>query len=237
MIIYCIMLCMTKLIKVALSLILAVTVWLFTPIETAFAEGAKYAVADKKNLAYLCSEKNSSTAIFAIPYTYCVEIISSDGEWYYVKYAADEGAYRALYGYCLRENLTPVTTLPERVYLDKQVAVTFTQQNNPQTLPSLTEITVNAAYYGVFYQADVAYSYVLYGSTFGYILGANDDYPLNSFATAGTNTPSSPSSATAKESGASAKIIIACVLCALAATVLILLYFTGKRKKLFQPKN
>ena len=56
---------------------------------------SSYARADARDI-YFCKDKNS-TALFAIPYTYCVEIISADGEWYYVRYGEANNIYEPLY--------------------------------------------------------------------------------------------------------------------------------------------
>ena len=62
---------------------------------TASAVGARYARADAKDI-YFCERKDLSYALFTIPYTYCVEILSADGDWYYVKYGEDASLYKAL---------------------------------------------------------------------------------------------------------------------------------------------
>ena len=55
----------------------------------------RYARADARDI-YFCERKDLNYALFTIPYTYCVEILSTDGEWYYVKYAEDISHNRAL---------------------------------------------------------------------------------------------------------------------------------------------
>ncbi|MDE6597418.1 MAG: hypothetical protein K2K60_02130 [Clostridia bacterium] len=190
---------------------------------------ATYAQATARNV-YFYKDKDTSTALFAIPYTYCVRILSEEDEWYYVRYADDSGFYRALYGYCLKENLIPVDVPPENVYLNKAVTVTYKTEAPPiGSLPVLNELTVTAAFYGTYYVGGVALSYVLCENptgedSFGYINGANDDYPLNEL-------PSPPEPAAPKKKGANAKLIIALSLTALAAAALVILYFTGRHKR------
>lgn len=167
-------------------------------------------------------------ALFTIPYTYCVEIISSDGEWYYVKYGADEALYKTLYGYCLKSNLTPIDEPPQNVYLNMPVTVKFRPDAPSGSLPVLGEIDVTVAFYGTYYSGATAYSYVLYNGEFGYIYGANDDYPLNEIPEPEQPDPQ-PSGG-----GSNAKLITVLALTALAAAVLIVLYVTG-RKRYFKP--
>ncbi|MDE7306687.1 MAG: hypothetical protein K2N33_04790, partial [Clostridia bacterium] len=114
---------------------------------------ATYAQAVARNV-YFYKEKDTSTALFAIPYTYCVRILSSDEDWYYVRYADDGGLYRALYGYCLKDNLTLTDVPPENVYLNKSVTVTYKTEAPPiGSLPVLSELNITAAFYGTYYMS------------------------------------------------------------------------------------
>lgn len=199
----------------------------FYPAKTAGAATARYARADARDV-YFCERKDLNYALFTIPYTYCVEIISSDGEWYYVKYGADEALYKTLYGYCLKSNLTPIDEPPQNVYLNMPVTVKFRPDAPSGSLPVLGEIDVTVAFYGTYYSGATAYSYVLYNGEFGYIYGANDDYPLNEIPEPEQPAPQ-PSGG-----GSNAKLITVLALTALAAAVLIVLYVTG-RKRYFKP--
>ena len=233
------MLCMTKFIKTPLCCILIVINLILTANFTVFharADERVFAMTDEKNLTYICTAKSSATAIFAVPYTYCVEIISGDGEWYYVKYADESEGYRPVYGYCLKEHLTVLSEPPQNVFLVKHVKVNFCQQSGSPSLPTITDIMVNAAYYGVYYQAGMAYSYVYYNNSFGYIQGANDDYIRNTLPASGDNfiPPDYVEQPAKKENNV--KLAVAVILTALAVVLLTLLYFTGKRKKFFGKK-
>ena len=196
----------------------------FSPRGVARAATTRYARADARDI-YFCKEKDSTYALFTIPYTYCVEIISTEGDWYYVKYAEDNALYEALYGYCLSKNLTPVDKPPENIYLNMPVTVTYRTDMPTGSLPVLNELNVTAAFYGTFYSGPTAYSYVRYDGKFGYIYGANDDYPLNEIPidAEGTEKPS-------KGKGANTKLITVLALTAVAAAVLIVLYLTGRRR-------
>lgn len=198
------------------------------PTETASAVSARYARADAKDI-YFCERKDLNYALFTIPYTYCVEILSTDGDWYYVKYGEDAGLYKSLYGYCLSRDLTPVEEPPENIYLNMPVTVTYKTDAPTGSLPVLSELNVTAAFYGTYYSGATAYSYVLYDGKFGYIYGANDNYPLNDIP-----EPEPVPEQTSGKSGGDKKLIIALALTAVAAATLIILYLTG-RKRYFKP--
>ena len=201
----------------------------FAPHVAAEAATLKYGRADSREI-YFCDKKDLNTALFAIPYTYCVEILSSDGEWYSVKYAEDSPPYRALYGFCLKENLTPVSDPPENIYLNMPVTVTFRTDAPAGSLPVLDELNVTAAFYGTYRSGATDYSYVLYDGNFGYIYGANDDYPLNEITQILPPEEHQPES-----KGTNTTLIVALVLAGLAAAALLILYFSGKRK--YRPEN
>jgi hypothetical protein len=174
---------------------------------------------------YFYSQKNTEYALFTIPYTYCVEIISYDDEWYYVKYADDVGLYQAVYGYCLKDKLTPIDTPPENTYLYMPMTITFKSETNAPSLPTLSDITVTAAFYGTYYSGGAGYSYVLYNGSFGYISGANDNYALN-------DLPKDEEEAVATSSDTTnSKTVIALALAILCAVTLIVLYLTTKKSK------
>ena len=180
----------------------------------------RYARADSRNV-YFCEQMDDATARFAIPYTYCVQILETVGDWYKVKYAEDFGPYKAQYGYCRKTGLTLVDEPPENIYLHKTVTVTFKQELGNPSLPALSELTVDAAFYGTYYWGASAYSYVLYGNEFAYVNGANDDYPLNEI-------PAPPEPEKQPSGGANVKLIIVIVLIAVAVVALLILYLTGK---------
>lgn len=205
--------------------LLAALIFISVPsAETANAASARYARADARDI-YFCERKDLSYALFTIPYTYCVEILSTDGDWYYVRYGEDAGLYKALYGYCLKTNLTPVDEPPENIYLNKPVTVTYKPDAPSGSLPVLSELNVTVAFYGTYYSGASAYSYVLYDGQFGYVYGANDDYPLNEIP-----EPEPPAEQTSGGNKVSSKLIIILALTAVAAAALIILYLTGKRK-------
>ncbi len=188
------------------------------------ADTTRYARADVRT-AYFFSERDLSTSLFAVPYTYCIEILRDDGEWYYAKYAADAGIYRAVYGYCRKSDFVELVETPQVTYLYKAVTVTYSTGSGGGSLPVLDEINVEAAFYGTYYSGATAYSYVYCQGSFGYIEGANDDYPLIEDEDDGGETPPDDGSPEI-----SAGLISAIVISLLAAAALIMLYLTTRKR-------
>jgi hypothetical protein len=186
----------------------------------------QYAQSSTKT-SYFFTERDISTSLFAVPYTYCVQVIRDDGDWYYVKYAEDTGIYKALYGYCQKSDFSLLSQTPEVTYLYKAITVTYKTDATSPNLPVLNELTVEAAFYGTYYSGATAYSYVLCEGSFGYISGANDDYPLNITQTEEQNT----NEETTQKSQINSQLVTAIILAALAATALILLFITTRRPR------
>lgn len=207
-----------------LILVLALIIALLLPCGGVAAGADTYAYARANSrTAYFFTERDISTSLFAVPYTYCIEIIRDEGEWYYAKYAEDSGAYRAIYGYCRKSDFDVVEGTPQVTYLYKTVTVTYSTNVGGGSLPVLDEINVEAAFYGTYYSGATAYSYVWCQGSFGYIEGANDDYPLNEPP---EEQPEQPPEEGEKMG---AGTVSAIVICALAAAALIMLYFTTRK--------
>jgi hypothetical protein len=206
-----------------------------------------YAMANSR-ASYFFTGRDLSSSLFCVPYTYCVQLLRDDGEWYYVKYAEDNGVYRALYGYCRSSDFTLLNTKPETTFLNKTIVVTYKADDTSLNLPVLNELSVEAAFYGTYYSGATAYSYVLCEGSFGYITGANDDYQLNTTISNNTNssqnnssendtnTPSDGSSQDTTNANSSAAattlstpILTAIVITVLAVLVLLTLYFTTRK--------
>jgi hypothetical protein len=175
---------------------------------------------------YFFKDKDLSTSLFAVPYTYCVQIIRDDGDWYYVKYAEDTGIYKALYGYCQKADFKPLTTKPDVTYLYKSLIITYKASDSSSTLPVLNELNVEAAFYGTYYSGATAYSYVLCQDSFGYISGANDDYPLNTIE---EESEVEQDEQTSTSNTTNSQVITAVALTALAVAALLILCFTAKK--------
>ncbi len=172
--------------------------------------------------AYFCSEKERSSGLFAVPYSYCVQVLEEQEDgWYRVQYAEDSGLYKAVYGYVRAEDFTLLDEAPETSYLYMPVNVTYSQPP-AGGLPAIDDVTVTAAFYGNYYSGGAGYSYVLYGDSFGYIGGATENYPTIEITPAPSPSPSRPS-------GAAVAVFVAIgVLAALAAALFAL---SGRRRR------
>ena len=190
----------------------------------AFADAKSYARA-AVNDAYFFLDKDESSSLFIVPYTYCIQIVRDEGDWYYASYGGNAGIYKEVFGYCRKQDFTRVEGTPSVTYLYKTVSVTYRTDDGTSPLPVLGEISVEAAFYGNFYSGATAYSYVYAQGSFGYIKGAIEDYPLNSDENGETD-----STQTTPSSKVNVALVTALIICALAALALIMLYFTSRKK-------
>lgn len=188
----------------------------------------RYAKAAVKD-AYFFQEKNTSTSLFAVPYTYCIEILGDEGDWYRARYASDTGVYKAVTGYCRKSDFTGVDGVPQTTYLYKTVTVNYSAGEKIGSLPVLNDISLEAAYYGTYYSGAAVYSYVYCQGSFGYIEGANDDYPLNFEESSAT--PPTDDEETKNSGGASAGLISVIVIAVLFSGVAVMLYFLTRRNR------
>lgn len=215
-----------KVFKAAVCLLITTLILpCFFSVKAARAETTvKYAYAEPGGTVYFCSEKNEDSALFIIPQTYCVEILSDDGTWYYVKYAADEGAYRAVYGYCLKNELTETPERLENLYLNYPIKVVYRAEQSVNFLPPL-EIELTAAFYGAYELGKTSLSYVYCGEKFGYVPEKVTSYPLNELPKpVVADVP-------AQKTESSAMIITAIVITLAAVTAVIVLYLSGRKKQ------
>lgn len=197
----------------------------FAPVYAASPAYAR-AIDDK---AYFCAYKDDYTSVFAVPYTYCVEVLRDEGEWYYVRYADNAGIYKSVEGYCKKEHFEPEYGTPQTTYLYKTVTINFSAGGNSSDLPVLNEIAVEAAYYGSYEKGGVYYSYVLCQGSFGYINGKFDDYELN----VPTHTPDDNGDARENgRSGLNFASIAFIVIASLSIVVILIIYFTTKKPRI-----
>ncbi|MCD8372639.1 MAG: hypothetical protein LUD27_04995 [Clostridia bacterium] len=204
-------------------------------IPTAYSASAEnsayvYARAEVTN-AYICSEADSTTALFAIPYTYSVQVISEYGMWYYVKYAEDTGPYQSVYGYVLQSRLTLLDETPEVSWLYYTLTVTYSQGTSGN-LPHLSDITATAAFYGNYYSGQSGYSYVYCQGSFGYIAGSIEDYEIIEIHSSDEDSASASGDKTAD-----GKIIAGVVLGVLSVAALALIFMSGKKGKYKKPDD
>lgn len=216
--------------RYALVLIAAIFSVLLLPANApsaARAESRVYAQAIVRD-AYFYEQKDGAS-VFAVPYTYCIEVLSEEGEWYYASYAADVGAYKAKRGYCLKSNFAICESEPKVTYLYKTVTVTFSANAGSSTLPVLNELNLEAAYYGAYKAGGEWYSYVYCQGAFGYISGANDDYPLNELPSDNKTEAGGETAKESKKSVWSTGLISALVILGLFVAVILMLHFTSKK--------
>lgn len=218
-----------KVFKAVICLVLTTLIYTFSCFSQAVAvaeenvtPAKKYAYADLGSKTYLCEKPDDKTALFIIPQTYCVEILGEEKDWYRVRYAEDNGVYRAVEGFCLKQDLIPCETPPENLYLHQTVVIIYRTDEAISPLPSLGDIEITAAFYGNYDIGKSGCSYVLCNDKFGYIPGVIDDYPLNEL-------PDVPTVVPAAKGGTNAALIAAISVTAVAAAAILILYFTGKR--------
>lgn len=218
-----------KVFKAVLCIALALAVYIFPTVANvaAHAESPSYAYVDLGKEVYFFAQKNEDSALFIIPQTYCVEILGREGVWYRVKYAEDNGIYRALYGYCLASDVTATDKPLENLYLHTTVTVVYKPDGAAGTLPAPGNIEIQAAYYGAYTIGKTDCSYVLCGENFGYIAGSVENYPLNTLPVVDTVAP-------AEQNSSDVTLITAIVISVVAVGAIAVLYFSGKRAKFIQ---
>lgn len=209
--------------KVLAILLCLISLFARAPVA-ARAEDAAFAQVNSRE-AYLCRQPDERTALFCVPYTYFVEVLYQSDGWYKVRYAEDAGLYRAVEGFCKAENLTPTNITPRVTYLNKTVTVTYRADLPDSSLPVLGELNVTAAFYGAYTRGGAQYSYVLYDGSFGYIYGANDDFPLNEEVASQTEVKRD------KEENNAPRIVAAVVITLIAAAALAVVFVTGRKPK------
>ena len=184
----------------ALPLLLLALLLLPAP-RTAHAADSGYAVAATSDVLFY-REEDESTALFYLPYTYYVKVLSRGKEYTAVEYLTDEGPYQRIRGYCRTEALTFVRFTPARPYLYREISITYTF---PQAggfglgNGSFASVQRTFVYYGHRYEGLQLYYYVLAGGVFDYIpmnepliYDYNDDFLESSGAVSNKNTSSMP---------------------------------------------
>lgn len=225
-----------KYVKFALCAALSILICLpFAVQRTAWGETSfRYAYAwdetEEGEKAYLCEKKDISTAWFAIPETYCVEILGEEGEWYECRYAKNEGAYKALYGYCLKSNLIPIKEPLENEYLNYTFKVELRADLGGSPIKPLT-VPLTVAFYGNGKMNASGLSYVYYDGNYGYVAGQITGYPRNDLP-----QPTLSTDVTQGGNPLNATLITAAVITVVAVIAVAVLYFAGKRPKL-PPKS
>lgn len=197
------------------------------PFKPVFAAPPTYARATDRS-AYFYKEKDSS-ALFAVPYTYCIEILRDEGDWYFARYADDAGVYEAVEGYCKKEHFEPEYETPKTTYLYRQVTIKLSAGDPPPFLPAVEELALDAAYYGAVDWAGEAYAYVLCHGTFIYVKDNFGDYELNT----PTRTPDDDGGGLeGGGSGINFATVAFIVIASLSVVVILIIYFTTKKPRI-----
>lgn len=197
------------------------------PLKPVSAASVTYARATDDK-AYFCTEKSETTSLFAVPYTYCVEVLRDEGEWYYARYANDAGIYKSVYGYCKKQHFNVEYGTPQSTFLYKTVTVSFSADGNASSLPVLGEIALEAAYYGTYEAGGVSYSYVFCQGKFGYVEGKYDDFELN----IPTPAPDVNGDGTESGSGLNFATVAFIVIALLSVVIILIIYFTAKKPRI-----
>ncbi|MGN0823860.1 MAG: hypothetical protein ACI4MB_02185 [Candidatus Coproplasma sp.] len=213
----------------AFLITLAPTKAALTPTKAAFADANLSLARPVDRECYFFSEKDLSTALFAVPYTYCIQVIRNDGEWLYASYAADEGGYKKLYGYCQSDRFEAVPSAPKCEYLNKVVNVTFSANGGQGSFNPPSDLQIEALYYGGYRHGANFYSYVLCRGAFCYIEGANDDYPLNEYEEQ-TNSSDTGEDKKSENGANTTGLIIFIVILAVSLVAVGALAFSSKKK-------
>lgn len=193
----------------------------------ALAAPAEPSYARAVNKAAYIYESKDKNPLFAVPYTYCVQVLRSEGDWYFVRYAEDAGIYKAVEGYCKKENLSIESQTPAITYLHKPVTLNLPAGERLPFLPADTEITLDAAYYGAVEWAGEEYSYVLCHGTFIYVNEDFGDYELNE----PTRTPDDEAENSGGGSGLNFASVAFIVIASISVIVILIIYFTAKKPR------
>lgn len=196
------------------------------PLAAARADtSCKYAYVGDGERALFYKHTDDALPLFEVPQTYCLEILGEENGWLCVRYAADEGIYRAIDGYCRPDGLILSDKAPKRAYLNVTLTVTYRPDPAGGVIGGLPEIKYEAAYYGALTRDGKTYSYVYCNGSFGHVTELlEEDYPRNELPSQNTFSPSGSGGA-----NSSATLITALAVTAVAVVAISVLYFTGKK--------
>ncbi len=132
------------------------------------ADALRYAVAADSNVWFYASEEESAK-LFLIPETYYVRILAEGEEYTAVEYLVNDPPYKKVMGYCRTEAITPVSFLPERPFLMKQITLQYSIPVGGTLDGGFSSIERTFVYYGMRYDMGQLYLYVLSDGVFGYV--------------------------------------------------------------------
>lgn len=207
------------------------------PALSASAAQEPYAYVPDGDVWFYAGETESS-AVFLLPKTYYVRILSTGEQFCRVEYLTDDGLYRKVTGYCKTGDIIPVDYIPARPYLRKEITLSYSLPTAGGTGTGLggsfASVEKTFVYYGQRYDGAKLYYYVLSDGTFDYIpadgelaFELNTDY-LDYIASQETSGGSGELVNDPDAGMNAAVIVVICVACAAAVAVAV---FVVKGKK------
>ncbi len=132
---------------------------------------------------YLYADENLTTALFSIPYTYYVKVLScNETDVARVEYGGEHGVEQ-VEGYCPLSKLYAVDFTPARPFLNLTLTATYTLEGNLSALPNgdFSTLQICYAYYGDYAVGGNYFCYVLsHDGKWGYLpKPENFSYELN----------------------------------------------------------
>ena len=213
--------------RLTVAIICVILIMTASPFSSVYAASPPYARANNTE-AYLYAKKNEPP-LFAVPYTYCVQVLRDEGEWYYVRYADAAGVYEAVEGYCEKINFDPEYDTPTITYLYRPVTLSVPAGETPPFVPAAAQLSLDAAYYGAVNWAGKLYAYLLCHGSFLYVKDDFGDYELN----LPTHTPDdNGGNAEGGGTGLNFASIAFIVIASLSVVVILIIYFTTKKPRI-----
>ena len=211
--------------------ILLMLAFLPAPVKSANAQEERYAAAGAYDVTFY-QGPDESTALFLIPFSYYVKVLSEGGTYCAVEYLYDSPPFKKVSGYCKKDALTFVGFVPKRPYLLREITVDY-------VLPSegafgsgdFSTVKQTFVYYGMRYRSDGMYYYVCKDGAFGYIAATEE--PTFELNTDYLPDPVDKTEPTAKEGGgglSAVQIVVICIACVAAVAIAFFVLRQGKRR-------
>lgn len=124
-----------------------------------------YAYVPNSSVRFYSEEAEGRLALFSLPESYYVRILTEEGAYYRVEYMTST-PNRGITGYCLKSDLIPVPYAPVSPYPNATFFLTYRLSDENAT-GSLSRITVECVCYGLY--EDGKYCYVYRDGAFGYV--------------------------------------------------------------------
>lgn len=133
------------------------------------AETAVYACAEKENVLFY-EKPSEDSALFALPQSYYVKVLSKGATYSYVQYLETVSSFHSVFGYCKTEELLFVDYVPLNPYLYLTFPVSYSVDSPSEGFTSnLTSFSYPCVYYGEYTLGGTPLSYVYLNGHFGYL--------------------------------------------------------------------